>query len=224
VRRDLAGDERVAGPERPRAVDERCGSERQRLREVGAVGRRAHAHEDEVVTLRDDELVDALRPLGRDKEVEAKLPSFRRDLRRALGREGGDLVRGLAGTDVVRLIDDDEDRIALGSAAPESGEDALGGDRLLPWSVERAKIDHEAARPFGAGEILDRALVAGGPDRPAVDAEVAEAGTERPPLRVRGLQEPVGDLTCGRGAAFEALLDEVHEDAVLLPVPDRVEP
>ena len=182
------------GRNAPRPVDERDGRERQRLREVGAVGRRAHAHEDEVVALRDDELVDALRPLGGDEQVEAELPSFRRDLRRALGREGGDLVRGLAGTDVVRLVDDDEDRITLGPAAPEGGQDALGRDRLFPRSLQRAEVDHEAARPSGSGEILDRALVARGPDRPAVDAEVAEAGTERAPLRIRGLQEAVGDL------------------------------
>ena len=203
---------------------ERAGRERQRLREVGEVGRRAHAHEDEVVALRDDELVDALRPLGRDEQVEAELPPLRRDLRRALGREGGDLVPGLAGADVVRLVDDDEHRIALGTAAPERGQHALRRDRLLPRSLERAEVDHEAARPSGADQILDRALVARRPDRPAVDAEVAEAGTERPPLRLRSLQQPLGDLAARRGAALEALLDEVHEDAVLLPVADRVEP
>jgi hypothetical protein len=132
--------------------------------------------------------------LGRDEQVEAELPSFRRDLRRSLGREGGDLVRGLARTDVVRLVDDDENGIALGASAPESGEDALGGDRLLPRRPQRAEVDHEAARPSCSGQILDRALVAGRPDRPAVDAEVAEAGTERPPFWIRSLQQPVGDL------------------------------
>src|SRR6185295_18904518 len=112
----------------------------------------------------------------------------------------------------------------LGATAPEGGQHALGGDRLLARSLERAEVDHEAARPAGSGEILDRALVARGPDRPVVDAEVAEAGTERPPLRIRGLQEAVGDLAGGRRAVPEALLDEVHEDAVLLLVPDGVEP
>jgi hypothetical protein len=37
------------------------------------------------------------------------------------------------------------------------------------------------------------------------------------------MQEAIGHFSCGRRIRLEALLDEVDEDAVLLPVADRVE-
>ncbi len=94
----------------------------------------------------------------------------------------------------MRLVDDDEDRVALGPAAPERREDALGRDRLLSRRLQGAQVDHERAQAARATQILDRAFVPGRPDRPAVDAEVAEARPQRPALRVRGSEEPLGDL------------------------------
>ena len=90
-----------------------------------------------------------------------------------VGREGGHLIGGLAGADVVSLVDDDEDRLAIGPAAPERCQDALCRDRLLAGCAQRAEVDDETAWPARRHEILNRSLVTTRPDRPAVDAEVA---------------------------------------------------
>ena len=96
VRRDLAGDERLAHPERGRLGEERRRRKRERVSDVAKVTDGRHAHEHEVVALGDDELVDAVRTLGRDEEVEAELAALGLDAGGVLGRESGDLVAGLA--------------------------------------------------------------------------------------------------------------------------------
>jgi hypothetical protein len=140
VRRDLAGDERLSRLEGARPVDERRRRESQGVRDVGAVARGCHAHEHEVVALGDHELVDALRALRRHEEVEPELPPLCCDSGRMLACQRRHLVCGLARADVVRLVDDDQHRVAVRATAPESGKDALRGDRSFPGGAERAEV------------------------------------------------------------------------------------
>ena len=57
-----------------------------------------------------------------------------------------------------------------------------------------------------------------------MDAEVAKPGAERPLHRIRGMQQPVGDVAGTRVGALEAPFEEVDQDAVLVPITNRIEP
>ena len=96
-------------------------------------------------------------------------------------------------------------------------------EKLVPLRVAvqgaerpRAEVDHQPARSALTDEILDRALVAGRPDRPLVNPEVAQAHPERTHFRKPGLQEPVGDLARARSLRLEPLLDEITSEGLRL--------
>src|SRR4029079_6803968 len=104
-------------------------------------------------------------------QIEAELASLRSDAGRVLGCERSDFVTRLAWGHVVRLVDDDEDGLSLGASSPERREHGLRGDRLLGSRVERSQIDDEASRPPWSDEVLERAGIVHGPDRPSVQAQ-----------------------------------------------------
>ena len=178
--------------------EQRRRRERERVADVAEVADGGHPHEDEIVTLGDNELVHAVGSLGRDEEVEAELPPFGGDADGVLGRQGSDLVAGLPRTDVVRLVDDDEDRLALGSPPPQRREHGLRRDRLLGTGVERAEVDDERTWPARRHEILERSLVPDGPDRPPVEAEVSHPRREGAELRGVRCGKLLGEVARGR--------------------------
>ena len=85
----------------------------------------------EVVALRDDVLVHLLRALGGDQHVDPELAPLGRDPDRVLGGERGERVAGHGRADVVRLVDDEQHRLPLGAAIPETAQHGLGDQRLL---------------------------------------------------------------------------------------------
>ena len=86
------------------------------------VGERVHPHHHQVVALAEDVLVDLLRPLRRDEQVEAELATLGGDPDCMLGHERRDGVVRCLRANVVRLIDHDEHGLAVGAAPPERCE------------------------------------------------------------------------------------------------------
>src|SRR5262245_25143341 len=213
MRRDLARDERLTLREACRALDETGRHEREHLADVGQIGRGVHPHEHEIVALRDNVLVNLLRALGDDDQVEPELAPLPRDPDRVGRRERGERILRCGGADVVGLVDDDGHGLALGPSAPEALEHRPRDERLLLARSQRAEVDDQAARAVGPKLVDDRGAGLPGPHGPAVHAEVAGSQLER--VGARALE--VGE------AADAPVLDEPDQLGVLLPVADRVE-
>jgi hypothetical protein len=98
--------------------------------------------------------VHALRALRRDEQVEPELPAFGGEANDVLGRECRHLVGRLAWADVMRLVDHDQDRLALGPPPPQCCEHALSRERLLAGCLQRSEVDDEPAGPARRNEIL----------------------------------------------------------------------
>ena len=183
MRGDLAGDQRLTEPEGRRLPDQAGRHEREdRLGERGVCGR-VEPHQDEVVALRDDVLVDLLGALRRDHEVEAELAPLRRDPHCVLGRDRGQRVLRSRRAHVVRLVDHDQDRLALLATLPQAAQDRAGRERLLLARPQRPEVHDDAARSGVVDHVEQRARLAGRPEPQLIDAEVAHAQPQ--PLRIR---------------------------------------
>ncbi len=80
---------------------------------MGQVGRGVHAQEQEVLALGQHIVLDLLRALGRQEQVQAVLAALPRDLGHLPGRDGLECVGRLLWADVVGLVDDEQYRAAL---------------------------------------------------------------------------------------------------------------
>ena len=127
MRGDEAGGERLSLPERRRPLEQALRHEREDLADEAEVGERVHAHEQEVVALREHVLVHLLRPLRGDEQVEPELAALARDPDGVLGRDRGQRIFRARRADVVRLVDHDQDGPALFAPPPELAQDGRGG-------------------------------------------------------------------------------------------------
>ena len=163
VRRDQAGGERLALPERRRPLEQARRHEREDLADVAEVGERVHPHQQQVVALREHVLVHLLRALGRDEQVEPELAALARDPDGVLGRDRGQRILGPRRADVVRLVD----RRSGPACAPRAGARA-----------RRAPPPTPAPAPPVSGASRDRSR--GNARRPA-PARPAPTGARRRP-------------------------------------------
>ena len=159
------------------------------------IGRGVHAHQDEVVALREHVLVHLLRALRHDDQVEAELAALAGDPDRVLGGERRERVAGLGRADVVRLVDHDRHRLAARAPAPEPLEHRARGERLLLARRRASRGRPPVQRaPAGSLELLHQRLALGArPHAPAVHAEVA-----RPQLQRLGVRRARGPRGCAR--------------------------
>jgi hypothetical protein len=217
MRCDLARDQRLSEAEVGREPDQSRRREPEAVGDEGAVGSRVEPHEDEVVALRDDVLVDLLRALGRDQHVDPELASLTGDPDRVLGGERGQRVARHGRAHVVRLVEHSQNRPALQPAVPQASQHGLGDQRLLVARGQRAEVHHQAAHVGVVERAEHRAGVLARPDPPVLDAEVAHAQVQTARL---------GTVDAGElGEALRPFLSEGRgEFGVLLAVGDRVEP
>ena len=152
------------------------------------------------------------------KQVEPELAALARDPDGMLGRERGQRILGTRRADVVRLVDDDQDRPTLLAPPPQLAEHGRGGQRLLLSRRQRSEVDHEAAHIVPCELGQHRASLRARPDAPAVQAEVPRAADQLP----AGLASALDLLEPVEGQGLTAVRER-HELGVLLPVGDRVE-
>src|SRR5215204_5548519 len=131
MRKELACNQGFSLGQRHRLPEQAPGHERKGLTDRAQISLRVRSHENEVVALRQDVFVHLLWSLRRDKQVEAELSSLPRDRDSMLRRKSSQGVGGKLGADVVRLVDDDQDRIPSSAVAPQGPEHCLSGQRLL---------------------------------------------------------------------------------------------
>jgi hypothetical protein len=93
-----------------------------------------------------------LRPLGRYEQVQPELPALGGDANGVAGGDGRQRVLRAFGADVVRLVDHDQHRVAVGPPLPQPAEHRRRRERLLLTSGERAEVDHEEPH----GRVDDR--------------------------------------------------------------------
>ena len=192
--------------------------EGEHLADVAEVGERVHPHQQQVVALREHVLVHLLRALRGDEQVEPELAALAGDPDGVLGRDRGERILRLRRADVVRLVDDDQDRPALLAPPPELPEHRRRGERLLLAGCERAEIDDEAAHVVLRQLRQHRRPIGAGPDTPAVEAEVPGAA-DQPPARAAVALQLLELLEGQRLAAVR----ERCQLRVLLAVADGVE-
>ena len=205
-------------PKRAGARQQAGRHEREDLAGVGQVGGRVHAHQDEVVALRDHVRVHLLRALRGGQQVEAELAALGGDAHGVLGGQRRERVLGPGGADVVRLVDHDQHRLAPRAQVPQALEHRFGHERLL-LDVSRASRDRRPARaPTGsssASSVEPGSSRAHTPQR--VHAEVARALGE---CRGLGAVDPE-ELLDRIGAR---VVEHRREFAVLVAVANGVEP
>ena len=182
MRRDGPGHDRLALAERRGEPEQLGRHERERLLGEPDVRRRVQPHEDEVLALGEDVLVDLLRPLRGDQQVQPELAALRGDRDRVHGRPRRDRVAARRRADVVRLVDHHERRRALGAAPPELAEHAGGDHRLLLARAQRAEVGHDHPSSGRPSARRARSRRARPPRLPADDAEVRRPlGARRAP-------------------------------------------
>jgi hypothetical protein len=134
-----------------------------------------------------------------------------------LGGLRGELVGRVGGTDVVRLVDHDQDRLALVPPPPQVAQHRRGDQGLLLAGRQRAQVDDDAAGALVVHRVQDRAGLAGRPHREAVHAEVADAQGEAALRRSLTVRERLE-----RGSVLA--LEQSGQDGVFLAIRDRVQP
>src|SRR5215217_3498233 len=81
VRNELAGDQAFTLAEGSGALDESGGDEGERVAEMTEVSFGVHPHQQQVVALRQDLIMDLLRALGGREQIEPELAAFGGDQR-----------------------------------------------------------------------------------------------------------------------------------------------
>ena len=149
MRGDLPGNERASLVDVSRGCHQWGRNEREELANIREIRPRIHPHQHEVVALREHLLVHLLRTLCRDERVETELTTLRLRANACSVAIAVNRVAGLTRTDVVRLVDDDQDGLPIVASAPEGRQDCLGPRRPFPRASQETPDRREAARVAG---------------------------------------------------------------------------
>lgn len=163
--------------------------------------------------------MDLRRPLGGEQQPQPELAPFRGDLHQLFGESPFDRRLGMRRAQVVRLVDDDQQRAPLLSPRPQMFEHGESRDLRLRSVLEAPEVEHGRARSL-VDDVDDRCRPAR-PQLPLEDLEVLH------PIR----QPDAGGVRRGPQVRehvlrIEALglLLHVDQGVVLLGVCDGVHP
>ena len=162
------------------AIEESLRCEREDPGQVGQVRGGVHPHQDQVVALREDVLVELVRSLRDDDQIEAVLAALAGDPDDVGGGQRGQLVPWFGGTDVARLVDHDRNRLAAGPMSPQPLQHRSRDEGLFLVRRQRAEIDDRAAPGIRVVDLVRKRSAPGaGPDAQPVESEVAGAQLQR---------------------------------------------
>ena len=124
ARDERARHERLAAGEPGREAQQAFRHVRERGFELADVAQRVHAQQHEALAAGDDARVHLLRPLRRNEQEDAVLPALAGDQDGVVGGDApGSGRRRLGRADVVRLVEHDQRRHALGALRPDADQD-----------------------------------------------------------------------------------------------------
>ena len=114
------------------------------------------------------------------------------------------------------LIDHDKNRAAVLTPVPQIAEHRRGDQGLLLTGGQRAQVDDDTADRIIMDRVEDRTRLAGGPDRVAVHAQVADPQPEAPSL---------APVTAGQRLQRDRVRvrEQGGQRGVFLPVGDRIQ-